>query len=199
MVPDAAAVISVARDQGMLAALAPAAIWVQMSTIGLGGINDVMAPVASERPDVVLLDAPLDYQTLRNYAWVARGFASSRRRDTLSFGHHAEVAALPEPEQDYWLRQAEEHHWPVKQLRHQVHNSLSERSRSQHNPSAQTEDRRDWVILRLQLRLTADQLQTCQAAANNASLSLETWTILAVEHAARHELTATGMQQPPQH
>jgi 3-hydroxyisobutyrate dehydrogenase len=59
MVPDAAAVISVACDQGMLAALPPAAIWVQMSTIGLAGINDVMAMVASERPDVVLLDAPV--------------------------------------------------------------------------------------------------------------------------------------------
>jgi 3-hydroxyisobutyrate dehydrogenase len=59
MVPDAAAVISVARDQGMLAALPPAAIWVQMSTIGLAGINDVMAMAASERPDVVLLDAPV--------------------------------------------------------------------------------------------------------------------------------------------
>ena len=59
MVPDADAVISIARDQGMLAALAPAAIWVQMSTIGLAGINDVMAMVASERPDVVLLDAPV--------------------------------------------------------------------------------------------------------------------------------------------
>ena len=59
MVPDAAAVISVARDQGMLAALPPAAIWVQMSTIGLAGISDVMAMVASERPDVVLLDAPV--------------------------------------------------------------------------------------------------------------------------------------------
>ncbi len=59
MVPDADAVISVARDQGMLAALAPGAIWVQMSTIGLGGINDVMAMVDHERPDVVLLDAPV--------------------------------------------------------------------------------------------------------------------------------------------
>jgi 3-hydroxyisobutyrate dehydrogenase len=59
MVPDAEAVISVARDQGMLAALAPGAIWVQMSTIGLAGINDVMAMVDHERPDVVLLDAPV--------------------------------------------------------------------------------------------------------------------------------------------
>ena len=34
----------------------------------------------------------LDYQTLRNYAWVAGRFELSRRRDTLSFGHHAGVA-----------------------------------------------------------------------------------------------------------
>src|SRR5688572_10717586 len=34
----------------------------------------------------------LDYQTLRNHAWVARRFPMSRRRDKLSFTHHAEVA-----------------------------------------------------------------------------------------------------------
>jgi 3-hydroxyisobutyrate dehydrogenase len=59
MVPDADAVISIARDQGMLAALAPDAVWVQMSTIGLAGINEVMAMVVRDRPDVVLLDAPV--------------------------------------------------------------------------------------------------------------------------------------------
>ena len=40
-----------------------------------------------------IADTSLGYQTLRNYAWVARKFPMSRRRDTLSFGHHAEVAA----------------------------------------------------------------------------------------------------------
>lgn len=59
MVPDADAVLSVARDDGMLAALAPGAIWAQMATIGLAGINDVVAMVQRERPDVVLLDAPV--------------------------------------------------------------------------------------------------------------------------------------------
>ena len=34
-------------------------------------------------------------------------FDLSRRRDKLSFGHHAELAALPEHEQDEWLDQAE--------------------------------------------------------------------------------------------
>ena len=45
MVTNADAVISIARDQGMLAALAPDAIWVQMSTIGVAGIERVAALV----------------------------------------------------------------------------------------------------------------------------------------------------------
>jgi 3-hydroxyisobutyrate dehydrogenase len=59
MVTDADAVLSVARDQGMLAALAPGAVWVQMSTIGVAGTDAVAALAAGERPDVVLLDAPV--------------------------------------------------------------------------------------------------------------------------------------------
>jgi 3-hydroxyisobutyrate dehydrogenase len=59
MVTDADAVISIARDQGMLAALAPGTIWVQMSTIGVEGIDRVAAIVDADRPDVTLLDAPV--------------------------------------------------------------------------------------------------------------------------------------------
>jgi 3-hydroxyisobutyrate dehydrogenase len=59
MVTDAHAVISIARDQGMLAALAPGSIWVQMSTIGVDGIDQVAAVADAERPDVTLLDAPV--------------------------------------------------------------------------------------------------------------------------------------------
>ena len=59
MVTDTDAVFSIARDQGMLAALAPGAIWVQMSTIGVAGIERVAAMVQAERPDVTLLDAPV--------------------------------------------------------------------------------------------------------------------------------------------
>ena len=70
----------------------------------------------------------LDYQTLRNYAWVARRFALSRRRDTLSFAHHAEVAGLPEHEQDFWLRKAEEQSWSRNRLRQEVRASLAERA-----------------------------------------------------------------------
>ena len=59
MVTDADSVISIARDQGMLAALAPGAIWVQMSTIGVAGIERVAALASGERPDVTFLDAPV--------------------------------------------------------------------------------------------------------------------------------------------
>ena len=50
----------------------------------------------------------LDYQTLRNYAWVAGSFAPPRRRASLSFQHHAEVAAMADVEQDIWLQRADQ-------------------------------------------------------------------------------------------
>jgi 3-hydroxyisobutyrate dehydrogenase len=59
MVTDADAVIAVARDQGMLAALPPGAIWAQMSTIGVAGFDRVAAMAGGDRPDVMLLDAPV--------------------------------------------------------------------------------------------------------------------------------------------
>jgi 3-hydroxyisobutyrate dehydrogenase len=59
MVPDADAVVATARDEGMLAALAPGSIWVQMSTIGVAGIERVAALIEQERPDITLVDAPV--------------------------------------------------------------------------------------------------------------------------------------------
>jgi hypothetical protein len=60
------------------------------------------------------------YQTLRNYAWVASRIPLSRRRDTLSFGHHAEIAALDEEEQEKWLRGAATRRWSRNELRRQI-------------------------------------------------------------------------------
>jgi 3-hydroxyisobutyrate dehydrogenase len=59
MVPDADAVIATARDDGMLSALSSGSIWVQMSTIGVAGIDRVAALVDRDRPDVTLVDAPV--------------------------------------------------------------------------------------------------------------------------------------------
>jgi hypothetical protein len=62
----------------------------------------------------------LDYQTLRNYAMVARRFELSRRRDTLSFHHHAEVCALTSDQQDRWLDRAEAEGWSRNELRRRL-------------------------------------------------------------------------------
>lgn len=62
----------------------------------------------------------LDHQTLRDYAWVAGKFDTTRRRAGLSFQHHAEVASLPPGEQDVWLDRAEQHGWSRNRLRLQL-------------------------------------------------------------------------------
>jgi len=48
----------------------------------------------------------LDAKTLRNICYVASRFQLSRRRDNLSWTHHAELAALPPDQQDQWLDRA---------------------------------------------------------------------------------------------
>jgi hypothetical protein len=48
----------------------------------------------------------LDSKTLRNIAYVASRFRLSRRRDNLTWTHHAEVAALSPEQQDEWLDRA---------------------------------------------------------------------------------------------
>jgi hypothetical protein len=62
----------------------------------------------------------LDYQTLRNYAVVARRFELSRRRDDLTFQHHAELCALHDEEQDRWLDRASAGHWSRNELRRRL-------------------------------------------------------------------------------
>jgi hypothetical protein len=45
----------------------------------------------------------MHYHTCENYAVVARAFGGSRRREAMSFAHHAEVASLPPDEADRLL------------------------------------------------------------------------------------------------
>lgn len=61
-----------------------------------------------------------DVQTLMNMVYVASHFEPSRRRPNLSFSHHAELAALPTDEQDYWLERAEAERLSVRCLREEV-------------------------------------------------------------------------------
>jgi hypothetical protein len=123
----------------------------------------------------------LDYQTLRNYAWVARRFAMSRRRDGLSFGHHAEVAARPEAEQGFWLRKAEELGWSVKRLRRELRASLAERASGDGGQSDSGDPDSLVPLAQLQIHITPQQLQTYQAAATQAGQSLEAWAALVLD------------------
>jgi hypothetical protein len=134
----------------------------------------------------------LDYQTLRNYAWVARRFALSRRRDGVSFGHHAEVAALPGPEQDFWLRKADELGWSRNRLRGQVRASLREREAGpaltgpgQPGTPGQ-ESQPPGGQHRILVTLSAEQLELCRHAAAREHLSLQSWAARTLDHAARH-------------
>jgi hypothetical protein len=61
--------------------------------------------------------AGLKYQTLRNYAWVAGRFPPARRRATLSFQHHAEIASMSADQQEQWLQRAQQNEWTLRQLR----------------------------------------------------------------------------------
>jgi hypothetical protein len=75
-----------------------------------------------------------DVQTLMNQAYVASRFEVSRRREKLSFSHHAELAALPADEQEAWLRRAEQKRLSVRALRRELrrHRRPADSSRHQH-------------------------------------------------------------------
>jgi hypothetical protein len=144
----------------------------------------------------------LDYQTLRNYAWVARKIPWSRRWEKLSFGHHAEVAALPEPEQDYWLRKAHECGWSRNQIRREIRESLRERSTGLEAPetgalTCDTENGAPGAAgptalpeLTIQMKVTPDQLDLYRQAADQDGHSIEDWALLILDHAAHGSLPA---------
>jgi hypothetical protein len=58
-----------------------------------------------------------DRQTLMNYVYVASRFDVSRRRENLSWSHHAEVAARETEEREAWLDRAAAERLTVHDLR----------------------------------------------------------------------------------
>ena len=96
-------------------ALGPAA-WIQwgrwLGTVGRGSgwwIGDWVRfgnARYGERYKLVASITGYDTQTLMNMAYVTSRFEPARRRESLSFSHHAEVAALCQEEQDRWLERA---------------------------------------------------------------------------------------------
>ena len=59
MVTDAEAVLSIARDGGLLPALKPGAVWAQMSTIGVDATESIAGMATEQRPDTYFVDSPV--------------------------------------------------------------------------------------------------------------------------------------------
>jgi hypothetical protein len=129
------------------------------------------------RYKTALAATSLDYQTLRNYAWVARRFDVSRRRDKLSFQHHAEVAALPEAEQDRWLLLAERSQWSRNELRRRL--------RTARRPSGSAISE---APVSVRLELTRTREERWRLAASAAQQTLPEWIAAAVDAAAEAAL-----------
>ncbi|WP_217503333.1 LmbU family transcriptional regulator [Streptomyces lunaelactis] len=119
----------------------------------------------------------LDYQTLRNYAWVSRRYAPRRRRATLSFQHHAELASLPEAEQEYWMDRAERLNWSKSFLRNRV------RAARQGEEPAAVEARVD-----IHLNLPQERRTRWSQAASAAEQDLQSWAMSMLDDAAAHIL-----------
>lgn len=119
----------------------------------------------------------LNYQTLRNYAWVARRFPPSRRRDKLNFHHHMEVAKFSAEEQDHWLDQAIENRWSVQRLRQHLqqaqHGVPESPGKQQVVPKIKTDELR---------------IERWHAAAKQASTSFEYWVVASLDRAANNIL-----------
>ncbi len=58
-----------------------------------------------------------DEQTLMNMVYVATRFEISRRRESLSWSHHAELAAIDREEQERWLDRAVAEKLSVREMR----------------------------------------------------------------------------------
>ena len=113
----------------------------------------------------------LDYQTLRNYAVVARRYPLTRRRADLSFQHHAELCALPDELQDLWLDRAALHRWSKTELRQRVRAAAD--TAAGHASSTMVH-----LVVELQRNERWRQAATCSGCA------LEVWMTIALDAAA---------------
>ena len=89
-----------------------------------------------------------DYGSLRNMTSVAQEFVLSRRRDKLSWGHHAAVAGLAPEQQDHWLDQAITLKWSRDDLRTELRTSrrvLSTVASDTHEPVQSGEQARSML------------------------------------------------------
>lgn len=130
-----------------------------------------------ERYRTVAAAVNLDFQTLRNYAWVARRYEMESRRERLSFQHHAEVAAVPPEEREHWLDLAEEHRWSRNELRRNLRANRSGRSAVSTG------------LALPQLSIAAERVARWRDAARHLGRDLEDWIVLTLDDGAEQALS----------
>lgn len=116
----------------------------------------------------------LHYKTLRNYAWIGRRFPPSRRHPSLSFQHHAEVAALSEREQDLWLLRAETENWSRNALRKAV------RSSARNASSRESED----TIAEVRFAVGKEKHARWELMAKHRGLTVNDWIVSTLDLAS---------------
>ncbi|MEW1614248.1 MULTISPECIES: LmbU family transcriptional regulator [unclassified Streptomyces] len=126
--------------------------------------------------------AGLQYQTLRNYAWVSRRFEFHRRRAALSFQHHAELASLLVDEQELWLDRAERMKWTTKQLRNAVRVEREGDSRREEEEGDATR----------RLAVPDSRLQWWHKAAAQLGSDLDQWVLSTLDDAAERVLQGSA-------
>jgi hypothetical protein len=124
--------------------------------------------------------AGLQYQTLRNYAWVARRFEPHRRRNSLTFQHHAELASLPPDDQEVWLDRTEQMRWSTKQLRDALRLARRGMSTAPLQPGIGRMTER--------LAVPGNRLQWWHQAAQRSGVDLEQWVLTTLDQAAEQAL-----------
>lgn len=129
--------------------------------------------------------AGLQYQTLRNYAWVSRRFELHRRRPALSFQHHAELASLSVADQENWLDRAERLKWTTKQLRNAI------RAEREGTPRAA-----DTEATTRRLAVPDNRMQWWHKAAAQAGTELVEWVMHTLDAAADKVLKEAEPQLP---
>jgi hypothetical protein len=134
-----------------------------------------------ERYQRAVEETGLDYQTLRNYAWVARKFEPSARHEGLSIQHHVEVAALPPAEREEWLSRAHRLGWSRNRLRQHLRASRAAGSAAEHPAPEETS---------LHLSIDPAKVERWRQAAEVAGSDFDDWAARVLDEAA-------GREQPP--
>ncbi|MCJ1677925.1 LmbU family transcriptional regulator [Streptomyces sp. APSN-46.1] len=133
----------------------------------------------------------LDYQTLRNYAWIARKFAADRRRAGLSMQHHAEVAAMSPALQDTWLDRAGAAGWSRNELRRRIRAEASSSP-----PATGTAESAESAELRLSV--SAERHRQWEAAARRADRNLSDWILDSLDSASAAAINSATNSTPRQ-